>query len=252
MREENAMMSARWKCSLMVVLVASFLTAGSAVAGVYWEAETVTRGMPGQADGVRMQKMYYTMNASRVEAEDGSVMIMDFDTMTMYRLDTRKRTYTQTDMKNMGMPQGMSGRDRERMEKMMEGMVQSMQVTPTDETKTIAGYLCRKYNVVFMMTESEYWVSRDVKGYDELKEIGRKMAARFDRSPMLKQMNIAAMMDQVDGFPVQTVVHVMGGTATTTLKKIEKRSFSPDLFQVPKGYTQESPRSPAPSGRQGP
>jgi hypothetical protein len=62
------------------------------------------------------------------------------------------------------------------------------------------------------------------------------MAKSFENNPMLKQMNIAAMMDKLDGFPVQTVTQVMGGTITNTLVKVEKKSLSSDLFQVPAGY----------------
>ena len=39
-----------------------------------------------------------------------------------------------------------------------------------------------------------------------------------------------------EGFPVNTVNKVMGMTTTSTLKKIEKRSLSKDLFKVPGGY----------------
>jgi hypothetical protein len=38
------------------------------------------------------------------------------------------------------------------------------------------------------------------------------------------------------GFPVKTVNNMMGMTVTTTLKKIEKRLLSKELFKVPAGY----------------
>jgi hypothetical protein len=117
-------------------------------------------------------------------------------------------------------------------------------VTPTQETRQIAGYNCQKYLVSGMMMNSDYWLSKDVKGYEEVKEIGKKVSALFDENPMMKQMNIAGMMGQLDGFPVQTVMNIMKGTSTTTLKKIEKKSLDKSLFSVPEGYTQEQSKMP--------
>ncbi len=44
------------------------------------------------------------------------------------------------------------------------------------------------------------------------------------------------MAGKWDGFPVQTVMKVMGITTTTTLKTIEEKALSKDLFEIPKGY----------------
>ena len=95
-----------------------------------------------------------------------------------------------------------------------------------------------------MMMNSDYWLSKDVKGYEEIKEIGKKIAGVFDENPMMKQMNIAGMMGQLDGFPVQMVMNIMKGTSTTTLKKIEKKSLDKSLFSVPEGYTQTQSKMP--------
>ncbi len=183
-------------------------------------------------------KHYYTSKASRIDLADGKVMIMDFDKKLVYRLDPAAKTYQEMNMDEMAGSKQMANMPAEQR-KMMESMMQSMQVTPTNETKTINGYKCTKYLVSFMMMNGEYWLSKDVKGYEELKGIGEKMAKSFEGNPMLKQMNIAAMMDKLDGFPVQTVTQVMGGTITNTLVKIEKKSLSDDLFKVPAGYTSQ-------------
>jgi len=87
------------------------------------------------------------------------------------------------------------------------------------------------------MSDGEYRVSKDVKGYQELKTLGAKAASIMDRNPMLKQFNIAGMSEKYDGFPVYTVSHVMGGTVQRTLKNIEQKPLDPALFSVPKDYT---------------
>ena len=123
-------------------------------------------------------------------------------------------------------------------------MMGNIQVTPTQETRQIAGYNCQKYLVSGMMMNGDYWLPKDVKGYEEVKEIGKKVATLFDENPMMKQMNIAGMMGQLDGFPVQMVMNIMKGTSTTTLKKIEKKSLDKSLFSVPEGCTQTQNKMP--------
>jgi hypothetical protein len=43
-------------------------------------------------------------------------------------------------------------------------------------------------------------------------------------------------MSGKEGFPVKTESNVMGMKTTTTLKKIEKKSLSKNVFKVPGGY----------------
>jgi hypothetical protein len=226
----------QWQLLLMVTLSTLLLGVLPAHADLYWESEQVTKGVKGQPEGPVIMKHYYTNKASRIDLADGKIMIMDFDKQLIYRLDPVAKTYSEMDMNEMGRSKQMANIPAEQR-KMMESMMQSMQITPTDEAKTINGYKCRKYLVSFMMMNGEYWLSKDVKGYEELKAIGAKMAKTFEGNPMMKQMNIAAMMDKLDGFPVQTMTQVMGGTVTNTLVKMEKKSLSDDLFKVPSGYT---------------
>jgi hypothetical protein len=230
------MFKSKWQLVLVLTLSTFFVGVSLAFADLYWESEQVTQGVKGQPPGPSIMKSYYTDKASRIELADGKIMIMDYDKKLAYRLDPAAKTYSEMDMNEMGGSKQMANMPAEQR-KMMESMMQSMQITPTDETKVINGYKCKKYMVNFMMMNGEYWLSKDVKGYDELKAIGAKMAKSFENNPMLKQMNIAAMMDKLDGFPVQTVTQVMGGTITNTLVKVEKKSLSGDLFQVPAGYT---------------
>ena len=233
------MLSKKWQFVVMVALMLLVVGAPSVHADLYWETEQVTQGVQGQPPGPTIMKHYYTSKASRTDLGDGKIMITDFDTKTVYQVDPATKTYGVMNLNEMGGAkemEGMSAEDR----KMMEAMMGSMKISPTNETKTINGYKCRKYLMNFMMTSGEYWVSKDVKGLDELKSIAEKTRTLYEGNPMLKQMNMTAMMDQMDGFPVQTVTQVMGGTITNTLVRIEQKSLSGDLFRVPSGYTQKA------------
>ncbi|HOI95787.1 MAG TPA: DUF4412 domain-containing protein [Syntrophobacter fumaroxidans] len=227
----------QWRVSAPLVVLIVLFAASTAFCDLSWESEKVTNNVPGQEDGTTIQKNYYTSNASRVEMGDGTVMIMDFQKMMMYRLNTEERTYSEVNLSEMGVPRDMPAEDRERMKKMMGDLMLSFSVTPTDETKTIEGYKCRKYLVSFMRVNSEYWLSKDVNGYDELKKIGAGLSKYYRQNPMLQQLDITGMMDKLDGFPVMTKTEIMEGSMTTVLKKVDVKALSPDLFTVPAGYT---------------
>lgn len=223
---------------LPFVLFAFLIISPAAHADLFWESIQETAGVPGQPDETITVKNYLTEKASRIEMGK-QITIMNFDSGKIYQMSQEDMTCTETDMNAIGgMPDmGEEGAQAmQQVQEMMKQMLSTIQITPTNETQNIAGYKCRKYNVTFMMTTSEYWASQEVEGYGELKAIGKKTADIFKDNPMLKQMNIAGMMDQLDGFPVKTVVNIMGGTVTTTLKSIQKKSLSKDLFSVPKGY----------------
>ncbi|MFZ2446806.1 MAG: DUF4412 domain-containing protein [Syntrophobacteraceae bacterium] len=218
-----------------LVFFAAF-AAVSAHADLYWESENVSKGIPHQPDGMKIHKNYFTATATRIDPGDGKVIIIDYTTMMGYTLNPQNRTYSQM---NLGepppLPPDMPAAEKKKMDKMMGEMMQ-FNITPTNETKTIEGYKCRKYLADMVMMQGEYWVSKDVKGYQELRSMSAKMAAAAEKNPMLRQMNVAAMIEKLDGFPVQTVNSMMGGTITSTLKKVEQRSLDPALFKVPKDY----------------
>ena len=234
-----------WKRGFWFFLFVLLFIPSYAFCDIYWVSEQTTQGVPGQPDGVKMIKSYVTSYASRVES-GREVTIMDLKEEVMYVLDPQKRTYSKMDMKEIGgLPAEaaeMSAEERAMMQNMMKKMAGSMQVTPTNETKKISGYECKKVLVSIMGMSSEYWVSKDVEGYDDLEKMGSKMAQIAEKNPMLQNINVAGMVEKIDGFPVQMVMNVMGGKMVTTLKEMEKRSLDKKLFTVPKGYVLENRR----------
>ena len=231
----------KWALCLGIMALFTGLCAPSTNADLYWEAETVSTNIPDQPDGASIQKNYFTSNASQVELGDTKVIIVDYNAMELYSLDTRAKTFSELNLNELpGLP-GVAASDKKKMAEIM-GAVMGTQVTPTDELKTIAGYKCRKYNVRMAMMNGEYWVSKDVRGYQELKALGAKVGAIAERNPMLRQIDFAGIVEKLGGFPVYTVNHVMGGTVASTLKKIEQKSLDPALFIVPKDYAMKKSR----------
>jgi hypothetical protein len=225
----------KWALCLGIVALFTGLCAPSANADLYWETENVSTNIPNQPDGTSIQKYYFTPKASRVQLGDNKVIIVDYNAMQLYSLDTKAKTFTELNLNELpGLP-GVAASDKKKVAEMMGAMMGS-RITPTDELKTIAGYKCRKYNVHIAIVNGEYWVSKDVRGYQELREVGAKVGAIAERNPLLRQIDVAGMVDKLDGFPVYTVNHVLGGTVASTLRKVEQKSLDPALFIVPKDY----------------
>ncbi len=228
------MMKKRTAFVLVSVFVLIFWTI-PVYADLYWQNIQETKGIPGQPDETQTIDHYFTQNASRIES--GSMAtIMNFDDMILYHMDTQAKTYNKIDLNAMGQMAG-EGEDAEVFSNMMKQMMGETKIIPTNETRKIAGYDCKKYNMQIMMVQIEYWVTKDIDHYQELKQIGEKMAKGFDNNPMMQHLNFAAHMKQMDGFPVQTITrNPMGGTMISTLKQIEKKKLSDDLFKVPSDY----------------
>jgi hypothetical protein len=238
----------KWKWCFALGLLA-FLTVTSPVyADLLWHTEILSNGVPGQPDGTQIGKNYCSEDACRIES-GGTITIMDFQKGNMYILNPEEKTYTE--MIPQDMPQDMDKEEQEFMKKMAQGMMEDAKITPTNEKKRISGYKCTKYIMSMMGVDNEYWLSKDVEGYKEFKKISENMANGFEKNPMLKGMNAMGMMREMDGFPVKTVNRMpFGGSITTTLKRIEKKALSTNLFKIPKGYTLK--KEAAVSGPAGP
>jgi len=224
---------------LTAVLLLGSLGAGSA--DLYFESQQITKGIPGQPDDTATIKQYLTTDFTMTDMGD-VLTIIDMNKKILHELDRETKTYRSTEIDKLGGMPGMGPEAKELEENpmfkaMMESMAKSFKVTPTDEYKTIAGYNCRKFIVEVMMSTSEYWVTKEFEGYDEMKVIGEKSARLFANNPMMKQMNISGMLNSLDGYPVQTITQMMGGSIQTTLIKMERKKIDRALFAIPAGYT---------------
>lgn len=224
-----------------ITVLVTVLCSHSVKADLYWETVSVSTNVSQMSNATSVQKYYFTPNASRVELGGHKVYIVDYNAMELYTLDTKAKTCAEM---NLGTLLGRAEVkvDKKKMGEMLVlGAMMGIQITPTDQLKTIAGYKCRKYNVRLPMVDGEYWVSQDVKGFQELRILGSKVGAKVgavaENNPMLRQIDVVGMMSNLGGFPVYTVNHVMGGTVESTLKKVEQRALDPSLFIVPKEYT---------------
>jgi hypothetical protein len=161
--------------------------------------------------------------------------------MKLYSLNTGKRTCSVINLRRLPHIPGMEGDNQQELAQMLGGMM-TIQVHPVDRYKTIAGYRCREYHVRIAIMNGEYWVSKDVDGYGELRTLGTEAEQVAEYNPLFRQVDIAGLVRKLDGFPVRTVNHVMGGTVTSTLTKVVHSPLDPTLFDIPRDYTRKKTR----------
>ena len=229
------MINKKWIWGLTLAVVVFIVISPMAYGELFWENLVVSGGdpdflpknLPKQVreqmlkefkSTTETERCFLTSYGFRTESKD-HIVIIEYDTMIMYQLNPLEKIYIKADMKA-------------EMEGMAEEMAEDSQITPTDETKKIAGYNCRKFIVTTMGAENEHWLSKEVEGYKEYKAISDKI---LQKNPQWEQMNMVGFSGK-HGFPVKTVNNMMGATLTTTLQKIERRSLSKELFEVPAGY----------------
>ncbi len=204
---------------LTLTLVLAALWAAPGAADVYWEELRVTK-RPGRKAKTEVLRHYFTPQRSRVDLGE-NVVIADFTTMTGYVLNTDARQYLRINMHNVG--------------HLPEDLKRGVTVTPTGQKKKIAGYLCRKYKIRLVNHEYEQWISKQVKGYQELKTINDRLTPILQQHPLF-QSGVVGRMHMMDGFPVRTVRRAGDTVRITTLRTVKQVPIDPEVFQVPPGY----------------
>jgi hypothetical protein len=119
----------------------------------------------------------------------------------------------------------------------------------TSEKKTISGYPCTKYEViqgnaiVQTLWVSEWKNMQNLtemnKAFESMGEFFKSMTNAFKDNPFYKSIdNPYSHSKEINGFPVMTVDMENGKPVReTTLKKVEKKSFTDASFTPPKNYT---------------
>jgi hypothetical protein len=206
-------------------LLISSLFIHAAGADICWETETTMTNVRHNSNGSSIQRYYLTPTASRLELGDKKVLILNHNSMRLYSLDPKKKMFSVLDLNNLpGFPA-----------RVVAALV-GLRVTRTDELKTISGYRCHRCKVHFAILNGECWFSDEVEGFGEFRILGEKMAATVEHSPLFSRIDVTGAFDQVGGFPVYAVYHVLGGTVAMKLIKIEQKPLDPGLFVVPSGY----------------
>ncbi len=223
------------KCIQKVICLLSviFWAWSPVSADIYWESIVESKGKPqgmstnlpqiltGHMNKSRTVRYYLSEQGLRTESSD-SVMIMDFKTGTVYTLHPKNRTFMKAE------PASDKGKEKKD--------APDVQLIPTEETKEISGYSCRKYRIKYPQGEGEYWVSKDVGILDNYNKMREKIKKTGGKYAGFGRMNAPGLTAGTEGFPIMTRTEMMGISTTATVIKIEEKEAEPGRYKVPDNY----------------
>jgi hypothetical protein len=243
-------------CNLTLIVV--FLLTGLIQADIFMKQKTHTDGFQvmGQTRPAKDETntIWITSDKLRSDNPEQSI-IMRLDQNKMYILDNAKKTYTEMPME-MGKAmsdqvdkamneEGMDEQQKSNIMSMMQGMSQiKLTITPTDETKKIGNWNCRKYEQKLQTaigpSEGEIWATEDLKVDPEL--YSQYMTALMGKGGMFANAmeEMAKEMKKIKGVPVLTITNsnMMGASVKSTQELLEFREGTAPsgYFDIPSGY----------------
>ncbi len=192
-------------------------------------------------------------NVAVMHEGETSSMLVNGKTGMIYMIDHEKKSYTEMPVDALGDIEKMlagSGADedeaammKQQMQAMMAMMKMEVKVTPTEETKEIRGWGCKKYEVDTKMgmgnMKSVAWVTKDV-------ELDYSMFAKLMSAPMMQMpgfQDALKEMEKMDGLQVLMEITISAmGTEVKSKKEvlaIESKDAPEGTYDVPKDYKKE-------------
>ena len=213
----------------VVTVCAMLFAAGAqaAWAGIYFEQEIWTPKSDGQP--ARTTKVVGHISGDKVRSEsrsDGSVgiFITHLKAGVLHLVVPDREVYVE-----MPVPGSVPGQEA-RFE---------VSVAKTDQTKTISGYHCTRYDVSAEGRAIRCWVTTDV-------ELGEEATTYWQAGTRLYPRALTRELAKVPGFPVRIEVFSPGLATTVTVTRLEKQDVPESMFVVPPEYQQAFVVTPPP------
>lgn len=140
-------------------------------------------------------------------------------TTTTISNEKKKEFYVLMDM--MGQKTAIKQTEADLKKQQQEQDVKDIKVTYSAETKTIAGYLCKKAIISFTM-----------KGEKETVE-----CFYTDELPIVGNKNSTPGFDQIKGFMMEYSINMSGVKMKMTAKSVRAEKVDDSKFTLPEGYT---------------
>ena len=244
------------KSSLLMILVITLTTALHGDIYMKQKHHTDAVSMMGQNQPAQdtIEEVWLTDSGFRNNSKDNA-MIMMFNKQKMIMIDHKEKSYAEMPMNlNEMMSEAAKGEgaddeemegQQEMMQNMMQGMMKvEVSVQPTNESKVIHGWKCKKYimtmNTFMGENNSEIWATEDLK-------IDPKLYAKFSTAlssanPAMKDMAGTMMeeMKKIKGVQVLNIssqkIMNQNVSSSTELLEFKTGNAPGDLFQIPAGY----------------
>lgn len=185
-----------------------------------------------------------------------NVMIFDGGKQVLYLVDPARKTYvemTKADVDRLSAQvQGAAAQMQSQLEKLppaqraqMEGMMKGVQRTRTG-SDTVGRWTCDKYDLTMsaqkigeVCSVNPTALGFGARDFDVMLQMAAFYSAMAPQ--MAGQLPGPGSIDPrgSSDFPVKTVMMFPGGTVTTELIEVGRRTFSDALFAVPAGFTKQ-------------
>jgi hypothetical protein len=167
-----------------------------------------------QAESMLPSKMTMYFKGQNFRSEMPSAM---GNTITINN-DAKKEFYLIMDM--MGQKTAMKQTEAEMKKQQEEANIKDIKVIQTKETKTIAGYLCKKATITFT-----------VDGKTE------QMDCFYTSDlPDAANRNTSPGFDQIKGFMMEYSLNMQGLKMKLSATKVKAEKVDNKLFEIPEGY----------------
>ena len=162
------------------------------------------------------------------------------------RMDASPKVSTIIDLKSGDMQNLMH--DQKMVMTIPGALIKSMQQAPaagtegpkpTGNKETISGFACEEYTLTSQGAKVNVWLTKDLPA---AQKIMSEVAALSPSDPF----QIALQGQEIDGFPLRTVIETPGGGKTTmTVVAVNENPLADSEFSVPSGYkTMQMPSLP--------
>ena len=236
------------KIVLITGLICGLMVPALLTADIYMKQKQHTDAFEvmGQKEPAKdlITEVWIAKDKIRSNNEEQSMLILAEKGVT-YFMDHANMTYTEMPSDFSKILEGTDDEEAAGMMQMMQGMMKmEVTITPTNETKKIGKWNCKKYlqKIESFMgpMESEIWATEDIK-------IDMQMYAQYAASAMAKMPGMQAAaeammkeMKKIKGVPVLTKASntVMGQTINSSTELLEAREGKAPAgtFELPKGY----------------
>ncbi|MCK4858156.1 MAG: DUF4412 domain-containing protein [candidate division Zixibacteria bacterium] len=178
---------------------------------------------------------------------DTAAVLVDGEKEIMYMINHSNKSYLEMPMggpAEMAEAMGAEGDEDQTaaMKEMMKNMAGTMKftVTPTDESKKIGEYKCKKYlgdlNAMMAVVKMEIWATEDID--IDMSLYYQMSSAAMDSFPGYEKL--LKEWEKIKRFPVLTTntTEVVGTTQKTTSELIEltEKDAPKGTYDLPKGY----------------
>lgn len=232
---------------IRILTVALACTVFSGIAAdIYMRQEHSTYAVEGQEPSVDTVVIWAADNALISRGSDQTVLVR-LDKETVYLIDEQKKHYSEMPFSvfEEASNQAESEMDNEQIpEQFRDMMTMKVSVTPTDETKKIDGYSCRKYvqkiTNPMMKMSADLWATKEI---DIDPKLFQRYYSAFSGGNSRMQEFLGQLYREfakIEGVVVysESVSEAMGRTMKSSTKLLEakKKEAPAGTFEVPKKY----------------